>query len=138
MLCLLVSLPLSIKQGVESLRSTDGQNHSNNHFRSGVHLQVPHHQDGDNGKSPVTHTCNCRISIGCADCNFRVEAFPCASSVLSPEVRRRLTLEDEDEEEECAVNLGDNERNVDEYSVKSDDCEAEKHCTNAQLDRHIR
>ena len=44
-----------------------------------------------------------------------------AASETRPEVLRRNTLEDEQEEEECAVNLGDDEGDPEDILVRSSD-----------------
>ena len=86
-----------------------------------THLQRQHKKHWQDREDEIARTCNSRVPIGRCYDDRSIEAGALAASETRPEVLRWNTLEDKQEEEECAVNLGDDEGDPEDILVRSPD-----------------
>lgn len=70
----------------EDVHSADGENCSDRHLGTHVHLDVPDQEDGHETQSPVCNTRDSGIGVGRINSDFRIDTGSCSTGVLSPEV----------------------------------------------------
>jgi hypothetical protein len=119
------------------LQCADSKNHDDRNLLLLPHLQVPDEEDGKDRIRPVSSTSDSGVAVEYTDNNKRIHARSLASGELGPEVRAWHALEQEDEEETEAVNLGNGEYSPDYRFVNLVDGQAKQHNTNAGLDEHV-
>lgn len=119
------------------LQCADSKNHDDRNLLLLAHLQVPNQEDGENRICPVTSASDGGVAVEHRDNDKRIHARSLASGELGPEVRAWHALEQEDEEETEAVNLGNGEDGPDDRFVNLVDGQAKQHDADAGLDEHV-
>lgn len=117
------------------LHGAECENDGNRVLFLSAHLQLADNEDRNNAERPVGNAGDGRVSVESVDDDDGVDTLALAASELFPEVTYRVTLEDEEEQEEDTVDLNGEEARPEDYAVNTVDGDSQQEDADTEFEK---
>lgn len=120
-----------------SLHCAKSKNQCCGNFRPYIHLQTPDHEYRDDTQCPIHHAGNRRVPVSGVDCDSWVDTRSFSACISRPEIGRRPTLQDKEEEVKGTIEFNYYDSCPDDNSVCPYNRDSKKENANAEFQSHV-